>query len=43
LLTSIPGLLPATAQRATAFLDPLWAQLQNDQTVQARILSGCVN
>lgn len=43
LLASTPGLTPATVQRATAFLQPMWNELATDQSVQASILSKCVN
>ncbi|WP_114226622.1 MULTISPECIES: hypothetical protein [Sphingomonas] len=42
-LNSTPGLLPATAQRAAAFLDPMWTQFATDHSVQSSILARCVN
>lgn len=43
MLTSTPGMTPVTAQRAATFLQPMWAQLASDQTVQSNILAKCIN
>jgi hypothetical protein len=42
-LASTPGLSPASVQRAAAFLAPMWRQLASDRSVQATILSNCVD
>jgi hypothetical protein len=42
-LSTTPGLSPATAQRAVAFLEPMWRQLASDQSVQTHILKKCVS
>ena len=42
-LASTPGLSPASAQRAMAFLAPMWRQLASDRSVQEAILTKCVD
>jgi hypothetical protein len=42
MLGSVPGISPATVRKASAYLDPFWAQIADDRTVQAKILKGCV-
>ena len=41
-LASTPGIGAATVRKASAYLDPFWAQISDDRAVQAKILKGCV-
>ncbi|MES2136019.1 MAG: hypothetical protein V4502_03015 [Pseudomonadota bacterium] len=40
-VTTVPGLEPRTQQRAIAFLEPFFADIADDQTTSAKILSHC--
>lgn len=42
MLAGLPGIKPATVRKASAYLDPFWAQIADDRTTQATILKGCV-
>ena len=41
-LASIPGITPQTTRKASAYLQPFFAQIADDRTVQDKILRYCV-
>ena len=41
-LGAVPGMAPRTAQKAAAYLQPFFAQIADDRTVQDKMLRDCV-